>query len=314
MIHPLKNYIRYFNYMRAVLWRHHKKSIIQSIIATILFGLGIYLINLFFYDIQFWDKFLFHQEVFTFFCEYTNPKLLIRQPINTFTNIVYLVNAVYFLNRGINDYVKKNAYNLITAHPFYSFTLSAISLYTFCGSTFYHSSLISAASTIDFSAVYSVSLFPLMYFAHRIFLYVLKLPTYTRHRTGLIILISSFTTIYLLLTFVFSMKYIHQLVLLFIILTMLFGFILEKTDKGKTNKWYLILTVITITIAVIFFKFDMEKILCNPDSWIQPHSIWHICNGSAVFYFYLYIRSEGYIPHQDKKVLALKDEHLNKND
>lgn len=299
--------------MRAVLWRQHRTSIILSMIATLVFGILISLLNHLYYDIGFWDKFLFKQSVFSWFCEYTDPKKLIRQPINTFTNFVYMVNAVYFFNRGWNDVIKKNPYNLITAHSFYSFTLSAISFYTFCGSTLYHSSLIESASKIDFSAVYSVSLFPLMYFTHRIFLMIAKLPTYTVHRKGLIFLLSTFTIIYLLLTFVFTMEYIHEIVLLFIVLTGVFGFILEKADKGKTNKLYLILMVITISIAVTFFKFDIEKIFCNPDSYFQPHSIWHLFNGLAVFYFYLYIRSENYKPHHDKKVMALKAEHLHHN-
>ena len=303
--------LKQIRYMRAILWRQHKSSIVLSIVATVIFGILIYILNKQFYDIGFWDKFLFKQSVFSWFCEYTDPKKLIRQPINTFTNFVYMVNAVYFLNRGLNDFVKKNPYNLITAHSFYSFTLSAISLYTFCGSTFYHSSLIESASKIDFSAVYSVSLFPLMYFTHRIFLTIVNLPTNTIHKKGLIFLLSTFTLIYLLLTFVFTMKYIHEIVLVFIVLTGVFGFILEKIDKGKTNKLYLILMVITISIAVIFFKLDIEKIFCNPDSYFQPHSIWHLFNGFAVFYFYLYIRSENYIPDQDKKAMALKKEHLN---
>ncbi len=309
MIQTIRSYTRY---MRAVLWRHHKRSIILSLIATILFGCIIATLNYFFYDTGFWNQFRFKQSVFNWFCEYTDPKKLIRQPMNTFTNIAYIVNSVYFFERGLNDIRKKSAYNLITAHPFYSFTLSAISFYTFCGSTFYHSSLIEVASNVDFSAVYSVSLFPLMYFTHRMFLFVAKIETNVLHKKGLIVLLTSFTIIYLMLTFVISMKHIHEIVLTFIILTGFFGFILEKADPGKTNKLYLALMVITITTAVVFFKFDIEKIWCIPDSYIQPHSIWHLCNGFAVFYFYLYIRSERYKPHNDQKVMHLKNQFLNK--
>lgn len=305
--YPLKNYIRY---MRSVLWRHHKSNIISSIVATFLFGLFIKFLNHFYYDIHFWDQFNLKQSALTWFCEYTDPKKLIRQPINTFTNFVYMVNAVYFFNRGYNDYVKKTPYNLITSHPFYSFVLCAISLYTFAGSTFYHSSLVEKASTIDFSAVYSVSLFPLMYFSHRILLYYKHIPSHMRNRYGLFIHIAIFTFIYLMLTFVISMEYTHEIVLVFIISTGIFGFILEQKERGKTNKLYLQLMVITISIAILFFKLDIEKVFCDPNSYFQPHSIWHLFNGFAVFYFYLYIRSESYIPNRDKKVMQLKEMHL----
>ena len=292
--------------MRAILWRHHKNTIIASSIATALFGLLIFITNKLFYNIGFWNHFLFKQGIEVWFCETTDLKNLIRQPINTFTNITYLVNAVFFTVKGVEDYRRREPYNLITANCFYSFTLGAVSLYTFLGSTFFHSSLIMFASKIDFSAVYSVSLYPLMYFTHRIWLLLTKRESKVQHLKGMLFLITVFTIIYITLTSFVSLHYVHEFVLSFIILTGIFGVVLEKADEGKSNKLYLWLTIIFISIAIIFFKLDIEKILCNPESFFQPHSIWHICNGCAVFYFYLYIRSEHYNYAHDKKVRDLK--------
>ena len=233
-------------------------------------------------------------------------KNLIRQPINTFTNFSYIVNAVFFTVKGIEDFRRRDPYNLITANSFYSILLGFISFYTFLGSTFFHSSLILYASRIDFSAVYSISLYPLMYFAHRIWLYITKRPSKVKHIGEMIVFILVFTAIYVALTFFISMRYIHETVLFFIVLTVLMGIFLEIAEGGRTKKIYLWLTIIFISIAVIFFKLDIEKILCNPDSYLQPHSIWHICNGFAVFYFYLYIRSEHYNPLHDFEVSKLR--------
>lgn len=302
----LDSYIRYFNFMRAVLWRHHKIKITVSILFTIFFGTLIYWLNRTFYDIGFWDHFLFKQGIESWFCERTDMKNLIRQPINTFTNYVYLVNAVFFTIKGVQDYQRKEPYNLITANSFYSILLGFISFYTFLGSTFFHSSLILFASKIDFSAVYSISLYPLMYFTHRLWLSLTKRPSQVKHVGEMLVFIFVFTVIYIILTFFVTMHYIHQTVLFFIILTVLFGIILERTEGGRTKKIYLKLTASFISVAVIFFKLDIEKILCHPDSYFQPHSIWHICNGFAVFYFYLYIRSDHYNPHHDVKVSKLR--------
>jgi len=106
---------------------------------------------------------------------------IVRQPINTFTNFGYLVNAIFFLSKGMSDSRKSYAFNLITANPFYSWVLGLISIYTFACSTFFHSSLIKVASNLDFSAVYSISLFPLMYFSHRFILLLRGKPSKQKH-------------------------------------------------------------------------------------------------------------------------------------
>ena len=146
-----------------------------------------------------------------------------------------------------------------------------------------------------------------MYFSHRFILLLRKKPTNIKHPIETRILVLLFTFIYGMLTFVISMKYVHPIVVGFITSTALLGFILERKDPGKTVKAYLVFMAVFITAAMVFFKMDIAKIGCNPDSFIQPHSLWHILNSFAVFYFYLYIRSENYKPEKDEKLLPFKD-------
>ncbi|MFT6686597.1 MAG: hypothetical protein ACJAVH_001869, partial [Bacteroidia bacterium] len=180
-------------------------------------------------------------------------------------------------------------------------------LYTFACSTFFHSSLIEFASNLDFSAVYSISLFPLMYFTHRFILLLRGKPSNVKHPKETTWLVIAFTLVYLILTFAVPMNYVHPIVVGFIVSTGILGYILERKDPNKTVKAYLLFMVIFITAAMVFFKMDIAKIGCNPDSFIQPHSLWHILNGFAVFYFYMYIRSENYIPEKDDKLLPFKE-------
>lgn len=303
--------LRYLVYLRTIIWQFYKDKIYYAFGASILFGLIIYMLNHFFYPSSFWFNFTAENNIETWFCEKTDMLKLVRQPINTFTNFGYLVNAIFFFSKGLSDVKKPHSFNLITANPFYSLVLAITSLYTFACSTFFHSSLIETASTLDFSAVYSISLFPLLYFSHRFILLKRNKPTNVKHPTETRWLVAIFTIIYLTLTFVVPMSYVHQVVLGFIIATGSLGYFLESKDPGKTNKAYLLFMVIFITIAIVFFKMDIEKIGCNPDSFLQPHSIWHIGNSLAVFYFYLYIRSENYEPKKDEKLLPFRDEYLN---
>lgn len=302
--------LRYLVYLRTIIWQFYKDKIYYAIGFSALFALAIYLINHLFYPSNFWNQFTTLHDINVWFCEYTDMKKLIRQPINTFTNFVYLVNAIFFISKGISDAKNPKSFNLITANPFYSIVLGVISLYTFAASTFFHSSLIEFASDLDFSAVYSISLFPLMYFSHRYILLKLKKPSNIKHPHETRILVLIFSIIYLLLTFVISMHYVHPIVLSFIISIGILGYLLEKADPHKTNKAYLFFTILFISIAVVCFKLDTMKIGCNPDSFLQPHSIWHLCNGLAVFYIYLYFRSENYQAGKDEKLLPFREKYL----
>ena len=307
--------LRQIIYLKHILWYFYRDKYYWSFFLAISFGLLIYFLNHFFYPSNFWNNFTTKEGISVWFCEYTDMNRVVRQPINTFTNIWYVVNALFFLSKGISDYRKPKSYNLITANPYYSILLGIISIYTFLSSTFYHSSLISIASKLDYSAVYSISLFPLMYYTHRIILNKRNKPTNKKHPKEVRAIIFVFSLIYILLTFFIPLKAVHPIVLSFIILTALGGYYLEKVEPNKTNKLYLILMVVTITIAVFLFKIDYEKVACNPESFIQPHSLWHIFNSLTVFYIYLYFRSENYDSKKDPKIYNIKQQYFdNKND
>ena len=301
--------IKYLNYLKQILWVFYRKKFYWSFFAAFTFGLSIYLLNTYFYPSNFWNNFTIDKGIDTHFCEHTDMEKLVRQPVNTFTNIWYLVNALFFISKGIGDYKKQKSFNLITANPFYSIVLGIISIYTFVSSTFFHSSLISIASKIDYSAVYGISLFPLMYYLHRIILIKRNKATNIKHPKEVKSLVILFTFIYILLTLFVPLKHVHIIVLIFILLNILGGYYIEKIEPHKTNKLYLFLMATTIIIAITFFKMDISKIACSPDSLFQAHSLWHIFNSLTVFYIYLYFRSENYIKSEDKKVIQIKNRY-----
>lgn len=269
-----------------------RRRIIVLVTTISFFGLAIWLVNSFVPYKNLWLAFDTDSDIGTFFCERTDMSAIIRQPINTFSNFIYWMVGVAIVRRGWKDQSKSKRYNLVCANPFYSITLGGIMLYIFCASTFFHSSLISFASRLDFSSVYSLSLFPLMYFTHRVWLLSIGVPSNVKHTKSTTTVVAVFTSAYLLLTF-FLPHGIENFTVLGIIFTIIvFGIIVEKRDPGKTNKYYLMASIGSILIAVMWFGFDVYKILCNENSWIQPHSLWHLFAGISVFYFYMYIRSE----------------------
>ena len=240
-----------------------------------------------------WEPFYTEQDIGTFFCEKTIMENIVRQPINTFSNFIYWISAIIILRRGIKDLKRQNHYNIISANPFYSILLGVILLYIFCASVFFHSSLIHFAAQLDFSAVYSLTLYPLMYFAHRVWLLRIGVPSNQRHPKSRRTLIAAFTISYLLLTFFMpnSIKLYAELSM--IIFLVILGIIVEHSaDPGKTNHYYLLASSGCILLGVVSYAIDVKKLICYPGNPIQPHSLWHLFSGMAVFYFYMYIRSE----------------------
>ena len=298
--------LRYLIYTKEIIFQFYKDKLYWSFFAAFVFALLIYFLNHFFYPTDFWSNYTMSQGIEVWFCEYTDLKKIVRQPINTFTNIWYVVNAIFFLSKGISDYKNPNSFNLITANPYYSILLGLTSIYTFLCSTFFHSSLIEFASKLDFSAVYSIALFPLMYYSHRILLLARNKSTHEKHPNEVKLLIAIFSAIYVVLTFFVPLDYVHPIVFTFIVLTALGGFYLEKKEPNKSNPFYLLLMVVFISIALFLFEMDNTELICNPDSFIQPHSLWHIFNSMTVYYIYLYFRSENYQPHKDEKIKELR--------
>jgi hypothetical protein len=264
------------------------------------------ILNNIFYGHVIWERYYAESDIDRFFCEYTDMHKLIRQPFNTFTNFVYLVIAIFCFTKGLEDIKKKRAYNLITANRFYSFTLAGILLYTFLGSTLFHSSLIDFFSKMDFSAVYSITLFPAMYFTHRVILTVQGQPTNTRRSRGRMVMTVLFSIIYFVLAFFLNQdEVVTPIVAAIILLIISTGIYLERKHPGHTNKDYLIACIAAIVVAGILFEMDIQKIFCNHDMRVSPHSLWHIFNGLAIFFFYLYIRSENYDESQDQLRIRL---------
>jgi hypothetical protein len=259
---------------------------------TMLFAAFIWLLNHQTRYLNIWQNFYTEDYVSTFFCEFTDMSKVVRQPVNTFSNIAYLIPALAILRRGWKDQSKRTRYNIISANPFYSITLGGILLYIFIASSIFHSSLIHFASKLDFSAVYSLSLYPLMYFTHRVWLLSIGVPSNVRHTKSTTTVIIVFSVLYLLLTFFLPEGTENYVVLAIIILIALLGLVVERYDPGRTNHRYLIISIGCIAIAVMWFGFDIYKVLCNPDSFLQPHSLWHLFAGISTLYFYMYIRSE----------------------
>ncbi len=232
------------------IFRLSRRRLMVLLSTTAMFGLVIWIVNEVVPYRNIWVGFITEEDIGTYFCEKTFMDKIVRQPINTFSNFIYWISALAILRRGWKDQSKRNRYNLVSANPFYSIVYGGILLYIFCASTFFHSSLIHFASRLDFSAVYSLALFPLMYYAHRVWLLSIGVSSNVKHTKSTTTVVSLFSVLYVLFTFFTPKGWDDYVVLGIIIVMSLLGIYVEQRDKGRTNWRYLAISMASIAFGL----------------------------------------------------------------
>lgn len=269
-------------------------TVILLISTAFLFGFTIWWLNHSPSLQHIWEKFALDKKIPASFCEHLHLSNPVRQPVNTFSNIVYLAIAIVVLKTSWEERFKRNSHDLVTVNTAYSFLFGFLLLYVFFASSFYHASLIDIAHKFDYSAVFAFSFFPIIFFLHRWWLKQnKKLPVSQKRKLTVV-----FFSIYLLANFLlaFFIPRGKETIAALILILFFFGLAFSATQKEPNNpgRHYMVLSIIFVLVAFLWFEFDKYKILCEPGSYLQPHSLWNLFIGLSAFYFYLYIRIEPY--------------------
>lgn len=268
------------------------KTIAKLLFVTVFFGLIIWWLNQNPALQGVWNNFFLDKRVPVSFCEQGNLNNPVRQPVNTFSNIVYLLIAIVVLKTSWEERFKRNSHDLVTVNTVYGFLFGLVLLYVFFASSFYHASLINIAHKLDYSAVFAFSLFPIIFFLHRRYLNHNSKLLAAQKRRLTIVFFSTYLLANLLLAFLIPSG--KESLTAFILIQIFFGlaFFAVINKSGKQGRFYLASSVICVLLAFIWFEFDKYKFLCRPNSFFQLHSLWNLFIGLSAYNFYLYIRSE----------------------
>ncbi len=279
------------------------KTIVTLVSITVFFGFSIWWLNKNPALQGLWNSFNIDKRIPASFCEQVHLNNPVRQPVNTFSNIIYLVIAIVVLKTSWEERFKRNSHDLVTVNTVYGFLFGLILLYVFFASSFYHTSLINIAHKLDYSAVFAFSLFPIIFFLHRRYLNHNSKLLAAQKRKLTIVFFSTYLLANLLLAFLIprGKESLTALILIQIFLGLAFFAAIDKS--GKQGRFYLALSIVSVLIAFIWFEFDKYKILCRPNSYFQPHSLWNLFIGLSAYNFYLYIRSE---PDSGTLVIKMK--------
>jgi hypothetical protein len=150
------------------------------------------------------------------------------------------------------------------------------------GSTFYHASLTFAGQFFDVMGMYMLACFILLYNVSR--LTALNAKTFV-----LAYLALNLVLVYVLLEFPALRRYIFGAI---VIAALLPEYRVRKQQRLQINGFFLYAAWWTLIVAFIIWTMDIAKILCNPNSWLQGHALWHILGALAAGFLYLYYRSE----------------------
>lgn len=222
----------------------------------------------------------------------TETNKLVRQPVSVFSGIVYLIVAIIILKESYNKLKHNSTYNLSKENLIHKMFFALILLYVFVASTFYHASLTNLSLKMDYSAVYFFSLFPVMYFFYR-WLFTINrklLHISTKKITFAVYLV--YVSVCLLLSFFVLKGKEHIVTFGCIIIFFAFAIATILANSTKENVNHLILSMVCIMIALVWFLFGEHTDQRNLHNYFQPHSLWNLFIGLSGFYFYVFIRSE----------------------
>jgi hypothetical protein len=190
-------------------------------------------------------------------CEATRTGHTILEPVNTWTNLGFILVGLYFIVNSKNFALLKN----IELPKFYGLAM----MFVGAGSFFFHMSQTFVGQWFDVFGMYLVSVFYIVYNFYRVdkITFIIALPETRRWLFGVTIVIALIQSLLIL-----------------------------KKHKPSINNKYLWSSVASYATAQAFWLLDKEKIWCSPYSWINGHGIWHIMTCVAAVLIYKYFQSE----------------------
>jgi hypothetical protein len=218
------------------------------------------------------------------FCEAVHSGA-VAQPANTWSSFGFVLVGLLVIGQSRED-VRRLRSSMMTrqrAYPMvYGIALVVIGL----GSAFYHASLTIAGQFVDVMGMYLLACFILLYNVSR--LTALNGKTFVLACLALNLVLA-----YVLLEFPALRRYIFGAI---VIAALLPEYRVRKQKKPQINGFFLQAAWWILIVAFTIWTLDITKVLCNPNSWLQGHALWHLLGALAAGLLYLYYRSENAVP------------------
>lgn len=221
------------------------------------------------------------------FCEASHPGL-IKQPANTWSNLGFIFAGITIARQLSKGTFSANK-NTITQSFFYGTFFACIVVLLGPGSMAMHATEASMGGWFDMLSMYLICSFTFAYAAERFF---------------------SFSAVWFFLIFVLSLGtclYVQELpyqvpvvgflgnfiFAVFITLTVVFELLNTFVRKLEHQKKYGFLSLGSLLLAFLIWNlWQDDSYLCDPQSLIQGHAIWHLLDALAAYFLFRFYASE----------------------
>ncbi len=221
------------------------------------------------------------------FCE-ASHKGLIKQPANTWSNIGFIIAGITIAWQLSQGHFSANK-NTITQSFFYGTFFSCIVILLGPGSMAMHATEASVGGWFDMLSMYLIASFTFAYAVERF--YSLSVLQFL-----IIFALSLITCLYVqeLPVQVPVVGFIGNFIFaVFITLTVIFEYLNGFVRKLDQKRKYGYLSLGSLLLAFLIWNlWQDDSYLCDPQSLIQGHAIWHILDAVAAYFLFRYYASE----------------------
>ena len=223
------------------------------------------------------------------YCEFNRVTRFFHQPMNTYSNLAYFFWGVLIVRIAWYDYQNRDkiGQNRLEKFPLLSVLMGACFVYLSFGSAFFHASLTYAGQRVDMNGTYGIMV-SLAGIALYHVLYKIRLVGIQKILwvVCLMVIIGLF---YWLALLVSSSLLVPALILLLNGL-MVINYIQFRKERSLG---LIILSLVLIVAAIKIRTLDVQKVNCDPYSFIQGHAIWHFLTALSSFCSYAFFRFGG---------------------
>lgn len=240
-----------------------------------------------------WDGMTISKSALTVeYCEFNNESNLFHQSMNTYSNLAYFFFGVLLLQIAKYDVNNKEnpTPNRLEKFPLLSALMGFCFIYLSLGSAFFHASLTYLGQRVDMNGTYSISIALLgMGFYHILYKIDFSATAKKFWVGGLLVIIIAFLPISLMVS---SSKLLPAMILLLLI-SIVIHYIQFRQEKSFVLA---ILGFVLMFVAVKIRTMDVQKINCDPHSFYQGHSVWHLLTAMSSFCSYAFFRFSKTLP------------------
>ncbi len=215
------------------------------------------------------------------FCE-AHHDGLIRQPINTYSNLAFVLVGLLMLTVARDDWSKGTRHNLMSLHRAYPVIFGLAAIVIGGGSFFYHASLTFIGQWFDVMGMYLFVGFAMVYSFARLrpmrpFYFIVGYLAMNA-MLGYLLIVNPAIRRQVFAAMVWTALALEILVWL--------------VDSPKIEKRWLAASVASLALGYAMWMLDETGAWCAPTSWLQGHAVWHLLTALAAGLLFVYYRSE----------------------